>query len=271
MGMACVVPSYRDLTTAASGTRTRFEGCCTRSAMQTPVSETRDPHRPHAAGRRGTHHAAKALVVETDPQLIGLLEPALRREGYEVLFARDGIEALRIVRVERPDLVILDIMLTWLGASRAAHHAAGPAIIALRPPANAANATPDGADAYVTKPVQLDELLARVRHVRRRSASVGVLQAGPVVMDLLHWSVRVDDVPVVLAAKEFRLLRKLLEANGRVLTRDTLLESVWGHDGAQRVETRTLDVHVGRLRRKLGAAGRFIVTVRGLGYRFMKL
>lgn len=224
--------------------------------------------------------ASKILVVEDDRSLIRALEAALKEEGFDVVVAHDGMEALRAMQVERPNLVILDLMLGWLGQTPARHmiqtasQTAGPSIIVLSTnpdESERALALNAGAEDYVSKPVRVNELLARVKAVQHRSTSATsfrTLRAGLVEVDLERWTVTVDDETVTLTAKEFGLLRMLLEAKGRVLTRAAVHEAVWEDEKGRRFDTRTVDIHVSRLRRKLGPAGRYIITVRGVGYRF---
>jgi two-component system, OmpR family, phosphate regulon response regulator PhoB len=223
--------------------------------------------------RQGTRATSKILIVEDDQRLIHAMETALKGEGFEVAVAHDGIEALKAMQVERPDLVIVNTALPWLGGglrqeSRSPFQGGGPAVIALDAGKSSDDTrTPKGeADDYLIKPFHAKELLARVKALQHRT-SVGILRTGPIEMDLLHNTVRVAAKDVNLTGKEFHLLRRLLEARGRVLTRHVLRETVWEHEFGHRFDTRTVDVHVGRLRRKLGPAGRYIITVRGMGYR----
>ncbi|HKQ31036.1 MAG TPA: response regulator transcription factor [Burkholderiales bacterium] len=235
-----------------------------------PDSNLAAPASSHHGGRA----SSKVLIVDNDPHLIQVLHTALKNEGFEVTIAHDGIEALKAMQVERPDLVILNTALPWLGnvdvrqESRALPQAGGPAIIALNNKGKTADMRgPKGeADDYLAKPFSTKELLARVKALQHRT-SIGTLRAGPIEMDLLHGTVRVGGRQISLTGKEFNLLRRLLEAKGRILTRSILRETVWEHEFGHRFDTRTVDVHVGRLRRKLGPAGRYIITVRGTGYR----
>lgn len=209
--------------------------------------------------------ALKVLVIENDRDSIRSLETALKEEGFEVVVACSGIEALKVVQAERPDVVLLNPTLAWLGATptgRKNSLGTGPPVILL-------GATLEESEKLKLLPI--DELIDRIKAVKRDSASARsteVLHAGAIAMDLGRWMTSVEGQDVALTAKEFRLLRMLIEARGRVLTRQVLLESVWDHEAAQWLDTRTVDIHVVRLRRKLGFAGRYIITVRGVGYRF---
>jgi DNA-binding response OmpR family regulator len=219
---------------------------------------------------------AKILIVEDDERLIRTLEATLKGEGFEVIVAHDGIEALRAMQVERPDVVLVNARLPWLREAQprqekpAAPQTAGPAVVVVSGKDEAserARALATGADDYVAVPFEAKDLLGRIKVARQRKTSSGMLRAGPMEMDLIHGTVAVEGRHIALSAKEFELLRKLLEARGRVVTRAALRETVWEHDDAHRPDTRTVDVHIGRLRRKLGSAGRYIITVRGTGYR----
>lgn len=225
--------------------------------------------------------ASKALIVEDDRNLIHILEAALKSEGFEVVIARNGVEALRAMQVERPDLVILDPMLAWLGGARIRQtprlgsRATGPPIIVLSPRTEESERIPTpnaGADDSVTRFFDTKEVLAHIKALQRRSMSARtarILRAGAMEMDLERWTVSVEGKVVTLTAKEFGLLRMLLNAKGRVLTRGMLREISWEHGKSHGFDSRTVDVHIGRLRRKLGPAGRYIITVRGIGYRFV--
>lgn len=224
--------------------------------------------------------ASKILVVEDDLSVIRTLETVLKEEGFDVVFAHDGVEALRAVQRERPDLVVLNVTLGWLGGvhapqeTRTASDSTGPSIIVLstkEEEPERMRALGAGADDYVPNPFKIHELLAHIKTVRRRvlpTASTTALRAGLIEMDLERRTVWVEGKSVVLAAKEFGLLRTFIETKGRVLTRNFLRENVWKQEQTHRFDTRTVDVHVGRLRRKLGSAGGYIITVRGVGYRF---
>jgi DNA-binding response OmpR family regulator len=223
---------------------------------------------------------SKILVAEHENAQVNVLERALRAEGFDVVVARDDVEALSRVQHEHPDVVILDLMLPRRGGThlcrrlQADSQTAGTPIIALSVGGERSlqiQALDAGADDCIAKPVHLPELIARIKALQRRTAaatSTGVLRAGLIEMDPERWTVAVEGREVTLTTKEFALLRTLLEARGRVLTREGLLETVWAHESAHSFDTRTVDVHIGRLRRKLRAAGHYIITVRNVGYRF---
>jgi DNA-binding response OmpR family regulator len=227
---------------------------------------------------------SKILIVEADQSLSQALEAALTGEGFEVVIARNGIEALRAVQREKPDEVILDPMLAWLGGTRVRQAARAGApdrgepmiVLSLKTnesrrvlPLPSYSSKQDAENPFF----DMEELLAGVKAMQKREASpqAGVLKVGVVEMDLESWAVTVKGQPAALTAKEFGLLRMLLNARGRVLTRDMLREVVWEHGSGHSYNSRTVDVHIGRLRRKLGLAGRYLVTVRGVGYRFNEM
>ena len=223
--------------------------------------------------------ARTILVVEDEPTLRETLADALEADGFRVVRAADGREALTQFRGERPDLVLLDLMLPELSGievTRIIRAESGVPIVML----TAKDAELDkvvglelGADDYVTKPYSPRELVARIRAVLRRGNEVeltpATLEAGPVRMDVERLVVTVDGSEQRLPLKEFELLEVLLRNAGRVLTRGQLIDRVWGADYVG--DTKTLDVHIKRLRAKIEldpARPRCILTVRGLGYKF---
>ncbi|HEX7088873.1 MAG TPA: response regulator transcription factor [Longimicrobiales bacterium] len=224
---------------------------------------------------------ARILVVEDERDIAALVAYHLTREGYRVRTADDGAEAIEEVSRERPDLVILDLMLPGFSgydvlAELRRHTATAdvPVVVltARRDEADRVRGLELGADDYVTKPFSPRELVLRVGAVLRRVRSPAVaaggrmLTGGPIAVDLDALEVTVDGRPVELTPTEYRLLVALMERRGRVQSRQQLLENAW--DIHVRIETRTVDMHVQRLRTKLGAAGKWIETVRGFGYRF---
>jgi DNA-binding response OmpR family regulator len=225
--------------------------------------------------------AARILVVEDEADIAGLIKHALeRRADTRVEIVLSGSAALAAVTAQPPDLMILDLNLPGLdGAEVCRLVRARPATASLPIIMLTARTSEDdrvagldlGADDYVTKPFSLRELAARVRAVLRRkhgtnASQVSIYRGAHLVADFDAVSVAVDGQSVRLTRREFELLRYLVENRNRVLSRDRLLERVWGYD--QSIETRSVDVHVGRLRSKLGAAGAQIETGVGLGYRF---
>jgi DNA-binding response OmpR family regulator len=227
----------------------------------------------------------RVLVVEDEQDIAALIKHTLERSGdAQVELAYSGDVALRVARDLAPDVVILDLNLPVLNGAdvcrllRARPETVDAGIIILTArtgESDRVNGLDLGADDYITKPFSLRELGARVRAVlrRRRKAVEGAATANGsytgkhMEADFEAVSVRVDGQPVRLTRREFELLRYLVENRNRVLSRDRLLERVWGYERV--VETRSVDVHVGRLRAKLGAAGGQIETVVGLGYRFI--
>lgn len=223
------------------------------------------------------------LVVDDDAKIVRLVRTYLERERYRVIDAADGAAALAAIDAHEPALVVLDLMIPeidGLAVVRAVRDRSDIPIIIL----SARGTTSDrieglslGADDYLPKPFSPAELVLRVRRVLARTAlgdrpdTAGPIEHGGLVIDRERHTAAVDGRPVSLTALELRLLVTLLEAHGRVLTRDQLLDAVYGLDGAA-VLDRTIDVHVGRLRDKLGdpsSAPRFIATVRGAGYRIV--
>jgi two-component system response regulator RegX3 len=222
----------------------------------------------------------RVLVVEDEESFSDALSYMLRREGYETVVAADGVAALAEFDRAGADIVLLDLMLPGLSGTevcRSLRAKSSVPIIML----TAKDAEIDkvvglelGADDYVTKPYSARELVARIRAVLRRGADGepaedSSLVAGPVRLDVDRHVVAVDGRPVALPLKEFDLLELLLRNAGRVLTRGQLIDRVWGADYVG--DTKTLDVHVKRLRAKVEpdpANPRHLLTVRGLGYKF---
>jgi two-component system phosphate regulon response regulator PhoB len=224
----------------------------------------------------------RILVVDDEPDITGLVAYHLARAGHRVITAASGGEALQSIREDRPDLVVLDLMLPGLsGYDVLAELRRGEAtrdmgVIVLTArrdePARIKGLTL-GADDYLAKPFSPQELVLRVGAVLRRLASPplatrGRLAAGPIVLDDTAHRVTVDGRDVELTATEFRLLRTLLAREGRVQSRSQLLETVWR--AQPDIQTRTVDMHVQRLRSKLGPGGAWIETVRGVGYRLRR-
>ena len=225
----------------------------------------------------------RVLVVEDEQDIAGLIKHTLERSGdAAVETVGRGDEALRIIASDAPDLVILDLNLPVLSGDeicrmlRQRSETAHIPVIMLTARTSESDRVAGldlGADDYVTKPFSLRELGARVRAVLRRRVRGGEEAASPPVYRGRHLTadfdavdIAVDGAGVRLTRREFELLKFLVENRNRVLSRERLLERVWGYN--QFIETRSVDVHVGRLRAKLGAAGEQIETVIGLGYRF---
>jgi two-component system response regulator RegX3 len=232
--------------------------------------------------RTGTDAGTRILLVEDEASLADSVRYNLEREGYQVSVATDGREALERFRREQPSLVILDLMLPELSGldvcrtMRAESQVPIIMVTAKDSEADKVTGLELGADDYVTKPFSIRELVSRVRAHLRRSRMQGVeepeeaLVGGPVRMDVQRHEVRVGEAEVAFPPKEFELLEAFLRRKGRLLTRDFLIEEVWGADYFG--DTKTLDVHVKRIRRKIEPdphRPEHLVTVRGLGYKFV--
>ena len=220
------------------------------------------------------------LIVDDEPDLVAGLEYALQREGFETSVATTGNQALTLATSPCPDLILLDLVLPDLAGTQICLQLRAEPVTRTVPiimmSANAAETDrvvgfEVGADDYVIKPFSMRELVLRVRAVLRRHAlephSASVVDFGRLRTNTAAHSVWVDGVEVSLTALEFRLLMLLLGRRGRVQTREALLEEVW--DAQAFESTRTVDTHVQRLRKKLGDAGDYVRTVRGVGYRFV--
>jgi two-component system alkaline phosphatase synthesis response regulator PhoP len=219
---------------------------------------------------------SKILVIDDEPSIVNLVTAYLKPEGYEVYTATDGPSGLKAAKAFKPDLIVLDLMLPGLDGiellSRLRRESDVYVILltARTEETDKIVGLSVGADDYVTKPFSPRELVARIKAALRRlqagtsSGESTVMAFKRVSLDPGARIVTVDDQPVELTAIEFDLLKALAENRGRVLTREQLLEKVWG--GSYFGEIRVVDVHLGHVRQKLG--GDFIVTVRGVGYRF---
>jgi two-component system, OmpR family, phosphate regulon response regulator PhoB len=225
----------------------------------------------------------RILVVDDEPDIVALVSYHLAKAGYRVITAASGPEALDIARREAPALVVLDWMLPGmsgfdvLAALRDGDETRGVAVLMLtarKEEADRIEGLSLGADDYLTKPFSPQELVLRVGAILRRVAAASggaqdVLQVGTLRIDRAAHVVTVDGRQVELTPTEFKLLLILAERRGRVQARGHLLETVW--EAAPDIQTRTVDMHVQRLRTKLGAAGQLIETVRGFGYRLRAL
>lgn len=222
----------------------------------------------------------KVLVVDDEPDILTLLEYNLRKAGFVVLLAKDGPEAIEAARARRPDLVLLDIMLPNMEGTevlkRLKSHDSTRSIPVIMLTAKGEEVDKIigfelGAEDYITKPFSPRELILRVKAVLKRSSEPQddkekIFSFNELSLDFTRHKVTVKGAPVELSSTEFKLLSELIEARGRVLSRDTILDRAWGRDCY--VTERTVDTHVRRLRSKLGGAGDYIETVRGVGYRF---
>jgi two-component system, OmpR family, response regulator RegX3 len=223
----------------------------------------------------------RILIVEDEASLADSVRYNLEREGYVVTVAEDGRAALERFRAESPALVILDLMLpevSGLDLCRTIRSESDVPIIMVTAKDSEADKVAGlelGADDYVTKPFSVRELLSRVRALLRRTRSrdhvvEDVLTGGPVAMDVVRHEVLVEGEAASFPPKEFELLETFLRRKGRLLTREFLIEEVWGPDYYG--DTKTLDVHVKRLRKKIEADPHepsHLLTVRGLGYKFV--
>ena len=219
----------------------------------------------------------RILVVDDEPNIVELVRLYLEREGFAVLAARDGEEALAIAARHDPDLVVLDLMLPKVDGwevCRELRRRGDTPILMLTARSDDVDAIVGlelGADDYVTKPFNPRALVARVRAILRRTTATASggrpIEVGSLRIDPRRRDAYVGDRRLELRAREFDLLAALARDPGIVLTRDALLEDVWGTDFPG--ETRTVDVHVAELRKKLGADGPPIETIRGLGYRLV--
>lgn len=221
----------------------------------------------------------KILVVDDEPDALEILGFKLREAGYTPIFAKDGTRALAIAREERPELIVLDLMLPEVDGlevckilRRDASTASIPVIML-----TARAAEMDrvlglelGADDYVTKPFSPRELVIRIRkqlsRARLGDEQGSHLRIGEIQIDVPRHVVQVGTKAITLTATEFRLLEILARRRGRVQSRDRLLQDVWGYENP--IDSRTVDTHMRRLREKLGASAKHLETVRGVGYRF---
>jgi two-component system phosphate regulon response regulator PhoB len=222
----------------------------------------------------------RILVVDDEPDITALVAYHLAKAGYRVSTAANGPDALRAAREERPDIVILDVMLPSvsgydvLAEMRRREETRDVGVILLtarREEADRIRGLTLGADDYLTKPFSPAELALRVNALLRRLGAPAVssgstLMAGPINIDRSAHRVTVDGKELDLTATEYKLLLTLVERRGRVQSRPQLLETVW--EAQPDIQTRTVDMHVQRLRAKLGDSGDLIETVRGFGYRF---
>jgi two-component system response regulator RegX3 len=224
----------------------------------------------------------RILLVEDEPSLAESVRYSLEREGFGVTVATDGRRAIERFRADLPDLVILDLMLPEMSGLDVCRmiraESTVPIIVVTAKDSEADKVTglELGADDYVTKPFSVRELISRVRaHLRRVRMQTAlpaddVLAGGPVEMDVGRHEVMVEGDQVAFPPKEFELLETFLRRKGRLLTREFLIEEVWGHDYFG--DTKTLDVHVKRIRRKIEPDPHdptYLQTVRGLGYKFV--
>jgi DNA-binding response OmpR family regulator len=222
----------------------------------------------------------KILVADDESDVLNLLTLHLKREGFDVIKAEDGLRAVRLAKEELPDLIILDLMMPGMSGldatkqlKRAAETERIP-ILMLTARAEEIDRILGlelGADDYVTKPFSPREIVLRVQAVLRRFESVPevgeILEIGPIRLDRVRHEVQIQGEARDFTATEFKLLSVLMERRGRLQSREVLLNDVWGYESS--IDTRTVDTHVRRLREKLGEAAALIETVRGFGYRMI--
>ncbi len=239
------------------------------------------PHRPGspAAEDKSQFAGARVLVVDDEPDIVALVAYHLAKEGYRVSTASNGPDAIRTAMADVPSLVVLDLMLPGISgfeileALRADDSTRNIAVLMLtarRDEADRIHGLTLGADDYLTKPFSPQELVLRVNAILRRmhaasSPPSDLLRIGALRIDRAAHRVSVGEEEIDLTPIEFKLLLTLVERRGRVQARTHLLQTVW--EAAPDIQTRTVDMHVQRLRTKLGIAGELIETVRGFGYR----
>ena len=222
-----------------------------------------------------TSSGRKILIIEDESDVADLLEIGLRKAGFKTAIAGDGATGLQKTRDDRPDFIVLDLMLPKmtglevcriLKADPATSHIPILMLTAKAEEIDRIVGLEFGADDYVTKPFSPREVTLRIRAILRRGEKPEeTLQAGLITIDPARHHVCVGGKRVHLTSLEFKLLRTLIQRRGRLQDRDKLLNDVWGYESV--IDTRTVDTHVRRLREKLGKAGDSIETVRGFGYR----
>lgn len=230
------------------------------------------------------HGTRKVLIVEDDGDIAALIKIYLEKDGYQTAYARTGIEGWHALTAERPDMVILDLMLPGMDGLELCKKLRNTAETAVLPVIMLTAKAEEsdtiiglelGADDYVTKPFSPKTLLSRIkalfRRLERQRQAEGTQTSyhyGQLVMDRSHHEVRFGGREVPLTAKEFGLLEHFLRHPGRVLTRDVLLNAVWGYDYYG--TTRTVDVHVRRLKLKLPCLNEAVISVKSLGYKLIE-
>lgn len=222
----------------------------------------------------------RILVVEDDKNIARLIKYNLEKAGFEALIARTGEQALKMLEKEALGLIILDIMLPRIDGFETCREIKKDKSLARIPiiMLTAKGEEVDrvvglelGADDYVVKPFSPRELVLRIKAILKRKvvsakSDKDLIESGGITIDVARHIVRIDKKEIALTRMEFKLLVTLMQRRGRVQSRDILLDSVWGIEAA--LTTRTVDTHIKSLRRKLGKLGKYIETVRGMGYRF---
>ncbi len=238
--------------------------------MNTAFAQYVNPRQP------AMEHQPRILIVDDEIDVLEFIAYNLQREGYRTLTAKDGLEAIRIARAEKPDLIILDVMMPSLDGFATAEHLRNLKelkntlivfLTARNDEESELKGFHVGADDYITKPIKPKLLVSRVKALLRRKASGHegeVIQIGDITIDREQHAVKVKDEEVFLARKEFELLALLASKPGRVFPRNEILNKVWGDDVI--VGDRTIDVHIRKIRQKVGED--LIKTVKGVGYKF---
>jgi len=224
---------------------------------------------------------ANILIIEDEKDIVKMIEYNFKKEGFKTSVARDGESGLALAKKERPDLVLLDLMLPEMDglevckALKAEKKTACIPIIMVTAKSQEADKVLGlelGADDYVSKPFSPRELVARVKAVLRRAKEKEELPelftAGNLAVDFSRIAVFVKGKRAEVTSKEFELLKELIKSRGRVLSRDHLLNTIWGLDQSLEIQTRTVDVHIRTLRKKLKSESGRIITVKNYGYRF---
>jgi len=224
---------------------------------------------------------AKLLIIEDERDIVQALEYNLKKEGYSVSKAYDGLQGLKLIKELSPDLILLDLMLPGVDGLEICRQVKKdpktenlPVIMLTAKGAEADKVVglEVGADDYIVKPFSMRELIARIKAVLKRYGKKPkelklILKFADLSIDAEKHEIQTAGRTIELTAKEFALLKYLAENPERVFSRESLLDAVWGIETA--IETRTVDVHIRRLREKLGKAGRHIKTLRGVGYKFV--
>ncbi len=225
---------------------------------------------------------AKVLIIEDEPNMVVGLKDSCEYEGYEVAVARDGKEGLEKASTEKPDIILLDVMLPLMSGIDVCRtlrtRGIDTPILMLTARSQEIDKVVGlevGADDYVTKPFSIKELLARIRaHLRRASKQVSEMESftfGDVELNFRKYAARKGGRALDLSAREYEILRYLIRHRGEIITRDQLLDEVWGYDSTP--VTRTVDNHIAKLRQKIErdpSEPRHIITVHRLGYRFIE-
>ena len=220
------------------------------------------------------------LIIEDEKNILELVKYNLEQEGFLILTATKGNTGLETALKERPALVILDLMLPGMNGLEICKtlkqndKTRTIPIIMLTAKGTESDKVVGlelGADDYITKPFSPREFVARIKAVLRRSQekpTEEILRSGTIELDMTKHELRLKGKPVEITAKEFELLRVLMSSRERVLTREVLLSKVWGYENSMNIETRTVDMHIGQLRKKIGKEAERIVTIKSVGYRF---